>query len=197
VAKDENLRTAIDDHLKMAIEKGAAPSPLPRVEPPAVTSEDFQVCLSRFATFVKSDMRMTFWRKDGKKHKWIERPEKHAQNLLRTHLSASFSDRVEVLEEVGAGAGRIDLYVVCHGGLRFIVELKMLGAGYSTSYAFSGTEQIVHYMENKKTHLGFLVTFDARVRENGTGLNGSEAVGTFTVRTLLVDVRPMTKNSAG
>jgi hypothetical protein len=40
-----------------------------------------------------------------------------AEDLLHTFLKARFGDRVEIFEEVGTGAGRLDLYVKLEGGL--------------------------------------------------------------------------------
>ena len=65
----------------------------------------------------------------------------------------------------------------------------MCGSGYSSSYAFEGKEQIVHYMENKGTSLGYLVIFDARRDDFGKGLKGVELVGKHTVYTKFIDVR--------
>src|SRR5262249_1289640 len=110
-------------------------------------------------------------------------------NFLHIYLKARFQDRVDVFEEVGAGAGRIDLFVRLIGGLSIVVELKMCGFRYSTPYAAAGEDQILHYMDNRKTHLGYLVVFDARLDKHGEKLLSGSA-GQHTVIELLVDVRP-------
>jgi hypothetical protein len=46
----------------------------------------------------------------------------------------------------------------------------MCGFGYSTAYAATGEEQIVHYMENRNTRLGYLIVLDARLDANGKPL---------------------------
>jgi hypothetical protein len=70
----------------------------------------------------------------------------------------------------------------------------MCGFGYSSGYASSGEEQILHYMENRNTHLGYLVVFDARLDKNGSRLLGVRPTDTFTVIEKIVDVRPRVSN---
>jgi hypothetical protein len=109
--------------------------------------------------------------------------------LLHTFLKARFNERIEIFEEVGTGAGRLDLYVKLDGGLSVIVELKMCGGSYSSAYAASGEDQIRHYMENRKTALGYLVVFDGRLDTNGQPLLTRQA-GPYTVLEKLVNVSP-------
>ena len=138
---------------------------------------------------------MDFWDKpDGaKKHKWRKRPERHGQTLLHTYLKASFKERVDIFEEIGTGAGRLDLLVRFIGGVSAIIELKMCGSGYSTEYARSGEDQIVHYMTNRRVHIGFLVTFDARQHDNGARLVSGTSDSQNTIEETTIDVRPTFK----
>ena len=39
----------------------------------------------------------------------------------------------------------------------------MCGYGYPSTYAASGEEQVLHYMENRHTNLGYFVIFDSRL----------------------------------
>src|SRR5579871_642647 len=103
---------------------------------------------------------MTFWTKKERDYDWIERPENWAQHLLHTALQTRFGERVEIFPELPTGAGRLDLYLKFSGGLAIVVELKMCGFRYSSPYAAAGEEQINHYMDNRKTNLGYLVVFD-------------------------------------
>ena len=63
----------------------------------------------------------------------MENPEKRAQDLLHTFLKATFLDRINVFEELDAGAGRLDIYLQFQGGLSVILELKMCGHVYSST----------------------------------------------------------------
>jgi hypothetical protein len=69
------------------------------------------------------------------------------------------------------------------------MELKMAGFRYSSPYAASGEDQIIHYMDNRQTHLGYLVVFDARLEMHGEKLL-SGTPSQHTVMEMLVDVRP-------
>ncbi|MBN1606202.1 MAG: tetratricopeptide repeat protein [Polyangiaceae bacterium] len=157
-------------------------------EPP-LSLRELRLELQAFARYVQSEQRRTFW----SKRKWRPSPEQHARTLLETFLAARLDGRVEQLREIEVGAGRMDLYVVGRGGFRCVVELKMLGGGYSTTYAFSGREQIVHYLENKGVHAGILVVFDGRKRDVGKGLTEVTKIGDNVIYSYFVDVRMQTK----
>lgn len=152
-------------------------------------------CLNDFASFIKQDKRKTFWQSNGptKGHKWISHPEKHGQNLLHTFVKSRFDDAVEALEEVGAGAGRIDIYIRFRSGLAVIVELKMCGDGYTKSYAQDGLQQLAHYLDNKGTHIGYLMIFDGRLRDYGKGFQSSYSHNAYTIYATVIDVRPTVK----
>jgi tetratricopeptide (TPR) repeat protein len=189
---DVNLRKHATELREKALEAGGTvlpPVPERLVNDP-VTREEFERALDDFARFIKARKRMEFWAKlDDEERKWVSRPERLAQNLLHTFLDARFRENVEVFDELAAGAGRIDLYVKLSGSLSIIVELKMCGSpGYSAPYAASGEEQIMHYMDNKDSHLGYLVVFDGRTTTFGQALL-SHPVGQNTVIEKFVDVR--------
>ena len=138
--------------MNVALQRAGRATPPPEVsrDERPISREELEECLSEFAAFVAGDKRMAFWVSDGNGgHKWTPSPEGVAKNLVHTALKMRFRARIEVFEEIAAGAGRTDLYLRCQGGLAVIVELKMLGAPYSSTYAFSGQDQVVHYMESK------------------------------------------------
>ena len=108
------------------------------------------------------------------------------------YLQAKFDERIELFEEIAAGAGRIDLYVKLEGRLSIVVEIKMCGGSYSSAYAAEGEQQIRHYMENKGTKLGYLVVFDGRARMFGKPVLSGRRTG-YTVIERFVDVRPEAK----
>jgi tetratricopeptide (TPR) repeat protein len=154
-----------------------------------VSRPEFEAALNEFANFVKAKKRMTFWRFNEKKERvWTSGPEAYAQTLLHTYLQAKFGDRVEIFEELDTGAGRLDLYVKLEGGLSIVVELKMCGNGYSSNYAASGETQIVHYMDNRRTNLGYLVICDARATINAKSVISKSPQQ--TIIEIFVDVRP-------
>jgi hypothetical protein len=192
LAKDNpDLSKATADLRERALELGGTilpPAPATAAIGP-VTREEFKTALDDFARFISTVKRMTFWTKEDRDYEWIIRPESWAQHLLHTYLQARFGERVEIFQELAAGAGRIDLCVRLIGGLSIVVELKMCGFRYSTPYAAAGEEQIIHYMENRETHLGYLVVFDARLDAFGQALL-STLSGRYTVIEKLIDVTP-------
>ncbi|MGE4126289.1 MAG: hypothetical protein AB7E59_13680 [Pusillimonas sp.] len=178
-----------------ALLKGGTVSPArdDRRSDPTISREDFEQALSEFCMFVQADKRMTFWNKKEGKHEWIPRPEGHGQNLLHTYLKGKFGERIGIYEEISAGAGRVDIYVQLLGGLSIIVELKMCGSRYSSGYAASGEIQLLHYMENRNSYLGYLVVFDSRIRDFGSKLLQERQPDRFTVCEIICDVRPQIK----
>jgi tetratricopeptide (TPR) repeat protein len=168
-------------------------SPKPQSSTPSSTPvlrEELERALLRFAATVEAHVRHSFWRTADKSKHWIEKPEGHAQDLLKLFLKAIFQERLDIYEEVAAGAGRIDLALSFAGGLSVILELKMCGAPYSSTYAFNGSDQVLHYMKNLQKSLGYLLIFDARTRDFGKGIDPVTAIANFMVVTSFVDVRP-------
>jgi tetratricopeptide (TPR) repeat protein len=188
---DDNLRKRATELREHALQLGGTivPARLPAPVTGPVTREELEAALDSFARFIAAEKRMRFWvgnKKGG--HEWVKKPERLAQDLLHTFLKARFGERVEIFEEIATGAGRLDLYVRLEGGLSVIIELKMCGAPYSSAYAAVGEEQIQHYMDNRKTNLGYLVVFDGRIDLFGERLV-SQQVGPHTVVEKIVDVR--------
>lgn len=188
--------STIDELIARAMSEGArpiAPATQEVVGPP-VGRADFELALANFARHVSSAQRMTFWERDQttrkRTHKWRSNPEAHATSLLRSSLAARFDSRIEDFVEAPTGAGRIDVFILLAGGLRLVVELKMCGPGYSTTYARDGLDQLGHYMESKGTSLGYLLIFDARSRDFGQGLMAIETIGKNTLFVSFIDVRP-------
>lgn len=192
----ENLKNTTSDLRERALQSGG--TILPAVSAAVIgpiSREDFEGALDDFARYIKAEKRMYFWVGDKKgKYKWVASPERLAQLLLHTFLKARFGERVEIFQEVGAGAGRIDLYVRFENGPSIVIELKMCGAPYSSAYAASGEEQIRHYMDNRRTNLGYLVVFDARARLFGKPLMQSNP-SPHTVFEKVVDVRNRVKGA--
>lgn len=162
-----------------------------------VKLEELDNALKQFASFIAGAKRMVFWTKPDKSdYVWIDKPERQAQNLLHTFLKAHFQERIDVFEEISTGAGRLDIYLQFHGGLAAVLELKMCGFRYSSTYAAAGEDQITHYMGNRRSSIGYLVVFDARLRDFASPLSDAPNKGSLTIKTQFVDVRPRvsTKN---
>ncbi|NRQ54502.1 tetratricopeptide repeat protein [Brevibacillus sp. HD1.4A] len=201
-AQKENPQAKyIQEYLSKAIDNlGSDVAVIPRDPkadslPETVTVEKLEKCFADFIQFVQSDKRMSFWKFDqeNKRHKWVSSPEQHGQNLLHTFIKSRFGYYVEAIEEVSTGAGRIDIYLHFQNGIRTVVELKMCGGGYSETYALDGLKQLAHYLENKNTHLGYLIVFDGRLRDTGKGILAQYPYKQFTIRSYIADIRPEVK----
>ena len=193
-----SLQQTIREHRERALELGGSiiqPKAAAVAPDDPVTLDELRTALKEFGTFVSASKRMDFWERRGgeKKHDWRKRPEKHGQTLLHTYLKATFKERVDIIEEIGVGAGRLDLLVRFVGGVSAIIELKMCGSGYSTEYARSGEDQIEHYMANRRVHLGQLIVFDARQGNNGSRIIIRKVSPENTIEENTIDIRPTVK----
>lgn len=159
----------------------------------SITADQFYKVLEEFSTSISSDSRMHFWYKDkdSGKYKWTKNPEELSKQMLITFLNGKFGKgKVEIIQEHRAGAGFIDLYALLPGGLKVVIELKMCGNGYSSTYALSGESQIIHYQLNRATNIGYLVVFDSRARDYGKHFKNLQVIDNHTIYTTSVDMRP-------
>ncbi|MBS1595884.1 MAG: hypothetical protein JST90_16355 [Bacteroidetes bacterium] len=186
-----NIREYIDKCLMhsadLKIEYPAKQSPL-QIDP--ISIESLLGTLKDFSKSISSSSRMHFWENIAGKHKWTTSPESLAKHFLITALKTKYgSDAIEIIQEHVSGAGVIDLYALLRGGLKVVIELKMCGEGYSSTYALSGEDQLIHYLGNNETHLGFLIVFDARIRDFGKEFKNIQVVNNKTIYTEAIDVR--------
>lgn len=159
----------------------------------AISLQSFEPALINFTQFISATQRMTYWKRDGKKHKWVSCPEQQLKKDLMCYLGAKFENSsFEILDEVSAGAGLIDLYLDL-GNTKVVVELKICGNGYSSTYAQSGEQQVIHYLQNKPTCIGYLIVADGRIRDMGKGFSSRIPHPNFTIKTLVADMRPTVK----
>jgi tetratricopeptide (TPR) repeat protein len=195
---NEALKAQATELRERALKLGSTllPPPPPKPATGPVTTDEFKEALAAFGKAVSAMHRMDFWNNEkGSKRDWVERPEKRAQAYLLIYLQAKFGARVELFKEIGAGAGRLDIYVKLVGGLSIVIEIKMCGGRYSSAYAAEGEDQIAHYLENMRTKLGYLVVFDARRRKFKESLLAGDR-SPYTVFEEFVDVRPDVKSSS-
>ena len=166
-------------------------------EPAEIMISDIEGAISDFSKSISSDSRMNFWQIDKEKggYKWVKNPEELSKQLFISFMNGRFGKgRVELIQEPRAGAGFIDLYIILSGGLKIVVELKMCGERYSSTYALSGYEQIVHYLDNKDTKVGYLIVFDSRKRDYGKNFERRSLTNGYCIITEVVDVRHNVKS---
>ncbi|MBR1692641.1 MAG: hypothetical protein IJ711_07690, partial [Lachnospiraceae bacterium] len=76
-----------------------------------------------------------------------------------------------VLVEVPSDQGRVDILLVLPPCIKIVLELKMAGSGYPLSYARHAGVQLEEYMQRMDAHIGYVLIFDGRKKENGTGFD--------------------------
>ncbi len=186
----ENLSEYISNCIEKIDDLASEPKLVTQSNVADITLEDISKALDDFAVSVSNHSRMQYWNKDDNGYKWASKPETIAKHALIMFFAARFeSVNLELIQEPRAGAGFIDLYLVTNNGIKVVIELKMCGNGYSSSYALSGESQILHYLENKKTNVGFLVVFDSRTRDFAKGLQDFKSIDRYSIFTKVIDVR--------
>ena len=160
-----------------------------------ISIESFRTTIEEFSKSISAKSRMYFWKNDAGKYKWDTKPEERGKQFLINALEMKYGkDSIEIFEESIAGAGMIDLYLILRGGLKIVVELKICGGeGYSSSYAISGEDQLIHYLKNTSTKIGFLIVFDGRSREFEKGFKKVQSVGDLTIFTTAIEMKPTIK----
>lgn len=179
IEKAENLKLT---HLKEDINSQDVP----------ISLDSLRQALKDFADTISTNSRMHFWEKNAGKHEWVSRPEEKCKQHLITALKMKYGkNAIDIIQERIAGAGIIDLYVALRGGLKLVIELKICGgSGYSSTYALSGEDQLIHYLKNSETHVGFLLVFDGRINDFGLGFKEVQSIDSFTIYTVAVEMSP-------
>ncbi|TMN21884.1 tetratricopeptide repeat protein [Lentibacillus cibarius] len=145
--------------------------------------------LYSFQKIIEKHHTPDFWRRESGKIKWISSPEKKAQQYLLLYLRTQLHPDIEVLDEVVIGEGRMDVYIRIPPGINLILEIKMCGEGYSSTYTKGAIEQTEAYMDKKDCTMGYLVVFDARKRDLGKGFEQLYQLGNKQIETQIIDIR--------
>ena len=138
---------------------------------------------------------MTFWKynkKEEDKHEYINSPELMAKTNFISFMNSRFKDNVTIIDECPAGAGYIDVYLI-FSTFTIVVELKMCGHGYSSTYAISGKDQLKHYLDNSNSKLGYLLVFDSRIRDFNRFTKETIDDKTYNIITNVIDIKPVVK----
>lgn len=160
-----------------------------------ITLSDFESAIDDFKKNIEEKVRMSFW--VGKKeaedgHQYIENPETMAKTNFISFFNSRFGNNVRIIDECSAGAGFIDIYLI-FSTFTVVVELKMCGHRYNSTYALSGKEQLKHYLDNSDSRLGYLLIFDSRIRDYSKYLNETIDNKNYTIITKAIDIRPKVK----
>lgn len=165
------------------------------VQKAEVTRTDFETALADFKRNVEQKIRMSFWKynkEEEDKHEYVDFPETLAKTNFITFMNSRFVDNVKIIDECTAGAGFIDVYLIFKT-FTVVVELKMCGHGYSSTYALSGKEQLKHYLDNSDSRLAYLLVFDSRIKDFNKYMSEKIDDKEYTIITNAIDIRPIVK----
>jgi len=124
-------------------------------------------CLRKFSVELQNNYYRIFWDKHGTK--LIQSPERCAQSHLGIYLKGYFGGVAFVGKEIIAGNGFIDLLVHFIGKI-YIVELKIVGNGWSIQDAEDGLSQLDTYMQSYNENESYLIVLDGRKTDKGKQL---------------------------
>ncbi|MCT8335890.1 hypothetical protein NUH30_19540 [Leptospira sp. 85282-16] len=196
IPNDINIQDKTEKLIVECVQKGAIP--VYQLNPPTsqvISLFQIKEALMKIAENISSSSRMSFWKtdSDGKISSWVNSPENFGKQLLIQSLQAYFYNaNFEILDEIRIDAGRIDLYIIS-GNFRFIIELKMCGHHYSSTYAISGEDQLLHYMKGKNLYTSFLFVFDGRKIEQGKYFTETNSIENFTIYNIICNLNPNIK----
>lgn len=145
----------------------------------------FLELLREFSVLVSREFWKTLWRRPGTE--WLPRPERVAQGLLGMFLHGHWAGIAFVGREIASGDGFVDI-LVNFLGADFIVELKIVGAGWGIGRAKDGLDQLDVYMDKYSHPHAYLVVFDGRKTGAGEQLHAEYILhnGTASVVTVRV-----------
>jgi hypothetical protein len=108
-----------------------------------------------------------FWKIKGKK--FVTRPERLIKSHLGTSIDVSFSDIAFIGPEIKIGNRYIDL-LINFMGIRYIIEIKIVGPGWGIGWAKKGLTQLDNYMDIYDRDESYLVILDGRKTDRGEKL---------------------------
>lgn len=127
----------------------------------------FLECLSVFSSEMGKNYHRVLWNKDGTG--FIASPERTVQSHLGIFLKGRFGGVAFVGKEISAGSGYVDLYVH-YMGTEYVIEIKVVGDGWSIENAESGLGQLDAYMHTLGRNESYLVVMDGRKTGRGKNL---------------------------
>lgn len=130
--------------------------------------KSFSDFIAEFCNFISRENWKGFWIKPG--DEFVNSPERYGKYILSAFLQGRFGNIAFVGQEIESGGGFLDI-LVNFLGKNYIVELKVVGAGWSIGWAKSGIEQLKSYMDLCNEKEAYLIVFDGRKTERGEQLN--------------------------
>jgi hypothetical protein len=141
--------------------------------------------LKAFAQHVARDHWKSLWTAPG--DAWLPQPERIGQSFLGIYLQGQWAGIAFVGREIACGDGYVDL-LVNFLGKTYIVELKMIGAGWGIGEAKKGLQQLNEYMSMYSQPEAYLMMFDGRKTMVGEQLDAQYTLQNGTAHVIRVAV---------
>ena len=123
--------------------------------------------LRNFAVELGANFAEVFWQEKGEI--FISRPERTAKSHLGMYLKGKYGGVAFIGSEIHSGNGFIDIYVYFMGR-KCIVEIKIVGCGWSVEDAEKGMDQLDKYMHSENQNESYLLVIDGRKTDRGKKL---------------------------
>lgn len=156
-----------------------------------VTLRIFEAALGEYISYVESNLRKDYakFNKEKQDYDWVSKPEEKCKKDLKLFLDTKLKGQIKAIEEVSTGAGYIDLYITFKNDLEIIIELKMCGGGYTSTYTQKGINELKHYLHNKQSKIGYLIVYDSRKRDFGKNITPMLETQKYFIQTKFIDMR--------
>lgn len=123
--------------------------------------------LRNFTVELGANYAEVFWQAKGEI--FISRPERTAKSHLGMYLKGKYGGAAFIGSEIHSGNGFIDIFVYFMGR-KYIVEIKIVGCGWSIEDAEKGMVQLDKYMHSENQDESYLVVIDGRKTDRGKKL---------------------------
>lgn len=148
--------------------------------------KEFSNVLRRFASRIAREDWSIFWETPGERFR--ANPEALGKALLGNFLEGHGKGLMFIAHELHVGEGYVDV-LAYFLGKPFIIELKMVGAGWGSGKAKGGIGQLSYYDERYDDADLFLIVFDGRKTQTGEKFPPSYKLGNGkTVQVLTVSI---------
>jgi len=123
--------------------------------------------LRNFSAELGANFAEVFWKVKGEI--FISKPERTAKSHLGMYLKGKYGGAAFIGSEIHSGNGFIDIFVYFMGR-KYIVEIKIVGCGWSIEAAEQGIVQLDKYMHSENQDESYLVVIDGRKTDRGKKL---------------------------
>lgn len=133
-----------------------------------VTPGGFLRFLKGFATIFSRESWLQLWDDPG--NSFRSKPESIARMALSLYCQGACGGFAAIASEIRSGEGFVDLWVNFLG-YEYLLEIKIVGSGWSIGSAKGGLNQLNEYMAHFEKPEAYLLVFDGRKTLDGEQLD--------------------------